>query len=248
MLNLLRFREMADYSATPELAPPSPISGEAAYQLYIEHTRPHLERSGGSLLFMGRGGSYLIGPSDERWDAVLLVRQRSVADFMAFASDRAYLAGIGHRTAALEDSRLLPLEAGRADRDELEDFVRRYLAALASGVTGEALAAFYDPEVIQEELPNRLNPAGVKRDLAAILAGAESGARLLGAQTFDVLGLVTDGSGMHAGVEVAWSGTLAVPMATLPAGFTLRARFAFFIVMRGGRIVAQRNYDCFEPF
>ena len=33
----------------------------------------------------------------------------TLADFMAFASNEAYLAGIGHRTAALEDSRLLPL-------------------------------------------------------------------------------------------------------------------------------------------
>jgi hypothetical protein len=37
------------------------------------------------------------------------VRQRGVSDFMAFASNPAYLAGIGHRVAALEDSRLLPL-------------------------------------------------------------------------------------------------------------------------------------------
>jgi hypothetical protein len=28
---------------------------------------------------------------------------------MAFASNQEYLAGLGHRTAALEDSRLLPL-------------------------------------------------------------------------------------------------------------------------------------------
>ena len=39
----------------------------------------------------------------------MLVRQRSVGAVMAFATNEAYLAGIGHRTAALEDSRLLPL-------------------------------------------------------------------------------------------------------------------------------------------
>lgn len=39
----------------------------------------------------------------------MLVRQRSVSDFIAFASNQEYLAGTGHRTAALEDSRLLPL-------------------------------------------------------------------------------------------------------------------------------------------
>ena len=38
----------------------------------------------------------------------MLVRQASLQAFFAFASDEGYLAGIGHRTAALEDSRLLP--------------------------------------------------------------------------------------------------------------------------------------------
>jgi len=109
MLNLLRFRAVADYSANPELAPASPISGEAAYRLYMSHTLPYLHASGGELLFYGKGGSFLIGPSDERWDAVMLIRQSSVASFFAFASNEGYLSGMGHRVAALEDSRLLPL-------------------------------------------------------------------------------------------------------------------------------------------
>jgi hypothetical protein len=112
MLNLLRFRLIADYSATPHLAPAEPISGAAAYKLYIEYTLPHLEKSGGSLVFLGKGGNFLIGPSHERWDLAMLVRQSSVADFLAFASNQDYLTGIGHRTAALEDSRILPLIEG----------------------------------------------------------------------------------------------------------------------------------------
>lgn len=111
MLNLLRFRPVADYSATPQLAPPQPISGEQAYRLYIAHTLPHLEASGGKVLFFGRGGQFLIGPEAEAWDMVLLVQQDSTASFMAFASNPDYLAGIGHRTAALADSRLLPMVA-----------------------------------------------------------------------------------------------------------------------------------------
>jgi hypothetical protein len=114
MLNLLRFRQIADYSATPHLAPQTLISGAAAYRLYVEHTLPYLEKSGGELIFLGKGGSFLIGPSSERWDAAMLVRQRSVGDFIAFASNPEYLAGIGHRLAALEDSRLLPLVEGDA--------------------------------------------------------------------------------------------------------------------------------------
>jgi hypothetical protein len=109
MLNLLRFREVADYSASPELEPGAPISGDEAFQRYIEHTLPYLRASGGDLMFLGSGGRFLIGPEDERWDLVMLVRQASVESFLAFASNEAYLAGIGHRTAALEDSRLLPL-------------------------------------------------------------------------------------------------------------------------------------------
>ncbi len=103
MLNLLRFRPIADYAASPELAPPAPISGREAYGKYMAHTLPY------ELLFFGRGGPFLIGPADERWDAAMLVSQASAATFLAFASNRGYLAGVGHRTAALEDSRLLPL-------------------------------------------------------------------------------------------------------------------------------------------
>jgi uncharacterized protein (DUF1330 family) len=109
MLNLLRFREFADYAETPELAPLVTISGKEAYQLYIKHTVPHLIKSGGEILFVGKGRTFLVGPQNEQWDEVMLIKQNSVDDFMAFASNQEYLMGIGHRTAALEDSRLLPL-------------------------------------------------------------------------------------------------------------------------------------------
>ena len=46
MLNLIRLREVADYSAHPQLAPAQPISGRAAYERYIAHTLPLLRASG----------------------------------------------------------------------------------------------------------------------------------------------------------------------------------------------------------
>jgi hypothetical protein len=109
MLNLLRFRDVADYSANPELEPDTPMSGAEAFNRYIEHTLPFLRQSGGDVLFLGAGGEFLIGPEDQRWDLVMLIRQSSVKSFLAFASHQEYLAGIGHRTAAIEDSRLLPI-------------------------------------------------------------------------------------------------------------------------------------------
>ncbi|ASZ13249.1 DUF1330 domain-containing protein [Chitinophaga sp. MD30] len=110
MLNLLRFRKWANYTHSPELAPATPITGKEAYQRYIDHTLPFLRQSGGEILFMGEGGNFLIGPATEKWDAVLLIRQNSVNSFLAFESNEEYMKGIGHRTAAIEDARLLPIE------------------------------------------------------------------------------------------------------------------------------------------
>ncbi|MCB1488686.1 MAG: DUF1330 domain-containing protein [Bauldia sp.] len=109
MLNLIRLRAVADYSDHPELAPAEPISGREAYERYIAHTLPFLERSGGRLLFSGDGGGWLIGPAEERWDIALLVEQKDTATFLAFESDPDLMRGLGHRQAAIADSRLLPL-------------------------------------------------------------------------------------------------------------------------------------------
>ncbi len=88
MLNLLRLRSVADYGDVPELAPPTPISGRAAYEHYIAHTRPFLEATGGSLVMVAEGGQFFVGPRAERWGPcaarpaeqsrrLLLVREQS---------------------------------------------------------------------------------------------------------------------------------------------------------------------------
>jgi hypothetical protein len=70
---------------------------------------PLLRETGGELLFVGGKGEFFIGPGAERWDLAMLVRQSSINSFLAFATHPEYPAGLGHRTAAVEDSRLLPL-------------------------------------------------------------------------------------------------------------------------------------------
>jgi hypothetical protein len=55
VLNLLRFRKVADYSASPELAPSAPTSGAEAYERNIAHTLPCLRESGVDLIFLGEG-------------------------------------------------------------------------------------------------------------------------------------------------------------------------------------------------
>jgi hypothetical protein len=109
-LNMLRFRDVADYSASPELAPDHPISGAEAYQLYEEATLPIVRKHGGDVSFSGAGGHYFIGPDAEVWDHVLLVRQSSVENFFAMAQDPENMKTIGQRMAGICDSRLLVID------------------------------------------------------------------------------------------------------------------------------------------
>ena len=108
MLNLLRYRQIADYSKLEEIKPEEKISGEKAYGLYMDHTLPLLEEAGSKIIYYGKANGFLIGPHSEKWDAILLVEHESVLKFMEFAQNKNYLKNAGHRTAALEDSRLLP--------------------------------------------------------------------------------------------------------------------------------------------
>ncbi|WP_172296602.1 DUF1330 domain-containing protein [Pseudoruegeria sp. HB172150] len=108
MVNLLRFRDVADYSAHPGKAPATPTSGAEAYARYVAETLPLLEASGGEVLFEGTANRWFIGPETERWDHVLIVKQASLQSFLAFASDPAAQSALVHRAAAVEDSRLLP--------------------------------------------------------------------------------------------------------------------------------------------
>ena len=109
MLNLLKFRDKADYTNLDTLKPAEEISGKDAYKIYMKYTQPEIEKVGSKLLFYGSSNQFLIGPTTESWDAVLLVEHPSVEKFMEFANNKNYLKTAGHRTAALEDSRLLPM-------------------------------------------------------------------------------------------------------------------------------------------
>ncbi|MFI1970729.1 hypothetical protein BLA24_09555 [Streptomyces cinnamoneus] len=121
----------------------------------------------------------------------------------------------------------------------------RYHQAVARWATGEELARFFHEDAVHRELPNALFPDGVVRELPEILAAAEQGRRVLCRQHFDVVNAVAMGD--QVALEVTWSGTLAVPLGELPAGHVLRAHIATFLRFRDGRIVAQHNYDCYEP-
>ena len=125
------------------------------------------------------------------------------------------------------------------------DKARQYLRAIEN----RAIAAstdLFSSDIVVEQFPNRIYPNGSRAGLAEMLQGAEKGKKLLSRETYQITNEVTNGN--TVALEVLWTGTLAVPFGTLKEGSAMRAHFATFLEFRDGKIVAQRNYDCFDPW
>lgn len=96
-----------------------------------------------------------------------------------------------------------------------------------------------------EQFPNRVYPNGLRVGLAEMMQGAEKGKKLLSSETYQIANAIADGT--TVALEVLWTGKLAISFGTLAVGSEMRAHFAVFLEFRDGWIVAQRNYDCFDP-
>ncbi len=123
--------------------------------------------------------------------------------------------------------------------------VRRYLKAIEDGDANCVLGLF-SPDAVLEQLPNRIYPKGLRSSVSQIPEAFEKGRKIFSRQTYEVTNAVTTGE--TVALEVLWTGTLAIPFATLAAGSQMRCYSAMFLEFRAGKIVAQRNYDCFEPW
>jgi len=102
MLNLLRFRDRAQYHDNN-----TDRSGREAYSLYMKEAAACVRAVGAEVIWSGRSVGSLIAPPDESWDQVLLVRYPSIDAFMAMIESPEYKGVVKHRTAALQDSRLV---------------------------------------------------------------------------------------------------------------------------------------------
>lgn len=122
---------------------------------------------------------------------------------------------------------------------------RRYVKAVESGATGEELAQFFAPEVVLQIFPSRFFPRGSRDDLAGIRAAADRGNKVMSSQKYKIRNEVANGD--TVALEIDWTGTLAVPFQSISKGGQMRAHFAAFLQFKGGKIVSQRNYDCYEP-
>ena len=108
MLNLVRFREAADYPADHALAGEK-LSGADAYRNYGKESGPIFSRVGGTIVYRGGFETVLIGPTDERWDAVFIARYPNAGAFLEMVTDEDYRKAVVHRQAAVETSRLVRL-------------------------------------------------------------------------------------------------------------------------------------------
>ena len=115
MINLLRFREQADYA--PE-ADAEPCSGTEAYQRYGAAVTPMIGKHGGRALWMGAVASTVIAPEGETWDTAVLVEYPSKQAFLEMVSSPEYQAITFHRTAGLADSRLIATTQGVSQLSE----------------------------------------------------------------------------------------------------------------------------------
>ncbi len=104
MLNLLKFREAAAY---PPGHGEAGCSGRDAYATYSRLIVPMLRRAGGAPVWRGQARSAFIAPAGEVWDEVLLVRYPSIRAFIDMVTSPDYQAITVHRSAALQDSRLI---------------------------------------------------------------------------------------------------------------------------------------------
>ncbi len=110
MLNLIRLKPQADYPAGhPDHG--KPLSGLDAYRAYGRTTAHIFTRVGGRQVWAGRPEVVVTGPADERWDLAFIAEYPNAGAFLAMVTDPEYRELVKHRTAGVEDSRLIRLAA-----------------------------------------------------------------------------------------------------------------------------------------
>lgn len=106
MLNMIRFKEKAEYAEGSEFAAKD-WTGEQAYAEYSRRSSPIANRIGGKPIYLGIPQLTLIGPQHEKWDAAFIIEYPDLATFLALVNDPEYKKHAFHRSAAVADSRLI---------------------------------------------------------------------------------------------------------------------------------------------
>ena len=111
MLNLLRYREQADYPDGHEHAGKG-WSGRRAYEEYGKTSGPIFARVGGSIVWRGAFQTMVTGPEAESWHDGFVAQYPNAGAFFEMIKDTDYQKAVVNRTAALADSRLVRFAPG----------------------------------------------------------------------------------------------------------------------------------------
>ena len=97
MINLLKYKAYTDDGLA---------TGQERYAEYGQKVMPFLKAAGGEIVFMGKSFPSFIGPDQEHWDHVAMVKYPSITHFLKMIQSEDYPHEL--RSSALDDSRLIP--------------------------------------------------------------------------------------------------------------------------------------------
>lgn len=97
MVNLLKFKEKADYEDGRE----TDLSGAQAYAIYGAEVQAHIKKVGGKGIFAGKVSRLMLGEVEELWDMVAIVMYPSKKAMFAMITDVDYIESSKHRNAGL---------------------------------------------------------------------------------------------------------------------------------------------------
>jgi len=107
MVNLLRFRDTADYGEQGDPSDDGASTGAQAYSRYGEVAMAEVAAIGGSQFEVAVAHQTVIGPESEVWDLVATIEYPSPAAFLEMIAKPSYRAAVHHRTAGLADTRII---------------------------------------------------------------------------------------------------------------------------------------------
>jgi len=124
---------------------------------------------------------------------------------------------------------------------------RCFRKAIENGDAAIVLSLF-SPDAGLDQLPNLIYiyPNGLRANVDQAAAAFETGREVFSRQTYEIANDVITGNAVA--LEVLWTGILAIAFGRLAAGSQMRCLSAMFLEFHDSKIVAQRNYGCFEPW
>ncbi|MEP7317317.1 MAG: nuclear transport factor 2 family protein [Panacibacter sp.] len=129
---------------------------------------------------------------------------------------------------------------------DIKKIALEFIEVLQHRTNAEQLLGFYHNDVQQIEYPNAITKNTAIRNPDDLKAASERGKAVMQKEVYEVIKSYTFENTVI--IEALRTGILAIPIGNIPAGGEMKAYFAQVYEFKDGKIIRQRNYDCFEPF